>query len=680
VKKILIVGEHPISTSGNGGMMHSILSDIDYEKYEVTCFALESTPAEPHALFNKSFPFSLIPAMQQHDRFGHEKLSKILKWSDIDILITLGIDIWEYYNMLDGINRFVKNKGIKWISIFPYDLQTVRDDWVNWIKMYDYPCVYSQYGYDILEDHIPNIRYFRPPLQGSDVWRRFGDKERLENRRKYFPFATDDTFMFGYVGANQVRKDPQKVVKAFSIVKNELSDRDIRLYLHCGLDDPYNLKQYSIDCGLNKSDLFAREQSSKSTIEGIVKVYNSIDCLVNSSLQEGLSWTLIEAMLCGTPFIASYTTAQKEILDKVGIPVKCEEHTYMPLAGIRGPSFIDAKCCVAEDLAEAMIEIVSNDSKRKEMSIKGLEVGKEWLAGVSDINVLLEEACFDEGLKVSPVIDSVLFAQHSSAGDVLMTTQCFKGIKEKHPNLSLIYMTQEIYMNIVERNPYLDEIIPWDESKLKRKYKVVYNPHGEKILPGRFNTLDTKLYSMYPYFCKVDPDDMFIYTGDTDPKVMKMINGLGNFVVVHTSGGAKSRIYKHMNLVVKDIKDYKIVQVGAGEDLACQEVDLDLRGKLSWREAAYVMSKAKVSVVIDSYLAHLAGAVYTPSVILFGPAPSRVVGPRSDKVKMICIEPNHLDVCPQMGFCYGGECSSPCINTISPTKVRKELLSLLAEA
>ena len=67
-----------------------------------------------------------------------------------------------------------------------------------------------------------------------------------------------------------------------------------------------------------------------------------------------------------------------------------------------------------------------------------------------------------------------------------------------------------------------------------------------------------------------------------------------------------------------------------------------------------------------------------PAVTLFGPAPARVTSPRSDRAETVFLEPNHLDVCPQMGFCYGNECGSPCINTISPIKVKKALLDLLS--
>jgi ADP-heptose:LPS heptosyltransferase len=39
-------------------------------------------------------------------------------------------------------------------------------------------------------------------------------------------------------------------------------------------------------------------------------------------------------------------------------------------------------------------------------------------------------------------MSAILFGQHSAAGDVFMTTKALPGIKERHPGLPLVYMTQ----------------------------------------------------------------------------------------------------------------------------------------------------------------------------------------------------------------------------------------------
>jgi len=154
-----------------------------------------------------------------------------------------------------------------------------------------------------------------------------------------------------------------------------------------------------------------------------------------------------------------------------------------------GKSEVESKACKVKDIKNAILKVAVDPDLRKQMSVKGIERAGQWLEGVGNINDLLDATA---KVKVRSKIQKVLFAQHSSAGDVLMTTQCFKGIKERHPNMDLVYMTQRVYQDIVEGNPYVDEIIDWDE-RLLRRYQVIYNPHGEHILKGGFNNLDVTL-------------------------------------------------------------------------------------------------------------------------------------------------------------------------------------------
>jgi ADP-heptose:LPS heptosyltransferase len=135
-----------------------------------------------------------------------------------------------------------------------------------------------------------------------------------------------------------------------------------------------------------------------------------------------------------------------------------------------------------------------------------------------------------------------------------------------------------------------------------------------------------------------------------------------------------------MGMALKDL-GIPIVQIGGAEDLVCQGADVDLRGKLTWRESAWVMKNARAAVVIDSFPSHLAGALAVPVVVLYGPAPARVTGPRGDPEKIINLEPNKLDVCPNLTNCWGiqdqQKCRTPCINTITPMRIRRALKELL---
>jgi hypothetical protein len=338
------------------------------------------------------------------------------------------------------------------------------------------------------------------------------------------------------------------------------------------------------------------------------------------------------------------------------------------------------------DIADAMIQMYEDENLRNTCKRRGIYKGKEWVNGASNICGLLDEVCDSaiKNIKISQEktkINEVLFVQHSSAGDVLMTTQCFKGIKEKHPGLKLNYMTQKGYHDILKGNLYIDNVLDWD-PKIIDKYDIVYNPHGEKILPGGWNNLDIKLHYMYPYFCKVQPDLVNI-------KVINPNIDIPNeYIVLHTTGASEYREYKYMHKVIKGM-NYNFIQIGGEYDKRVGVIDLC--GKLTFNQTAFILQKAKACVCIDSFPAHLAGALGVPSVVLFGPAPARVTGPRFQKDEnrvykdtyLIELQPSMLDVCSVLSHCWGtpkqtnNKCLTPCINTISPKTIRKSLESIL---
>jgi len=671
--KILFVGEHPLGSTGNSLMLAAILSQVNTEKYEICCFVKGN--ANPTNIAFQPLPFTTIDA---GDDWGHIKLLSIINQLDFNILCMVGIDIWRYAQIFEQIAQARERKGFKWISIFPYDLQEIREDWLELIQMVDVPCVYSQYGKNLLQNHIPNIQYFRPPLFRSELYKPFSLEERKRARAETFPTISQDQILFGFIGINQIRKDPQRLIKAFLQAKKE--NPNIVLYLHTSLENGvFNLRQIGKDYGAKTGDIVAKKDFDYPPKE-MMKIYNAIDCLVNCSMQEGLSWTVIDAMLCGTPVIGSETTAQTELIKDVGILVPCHELSYIPLSSKSGNTWIEAKACKVRDIKNAILKVAKSKTLREKMSEEGLQKAGKWLAGVSDINEILENPIKPvPKVVVKPKINKILFMQHSSAGDVLMTTQCFKGIKEKHPNMKLVFMTQKQFQDIVKGNPYIDEIINWD-LKISQNYEIIYNPHGEKILPGGWNNLDIRLHDMYPYFCEMEEDN--IYIEQVDPEIHNMPK---DYIVVHSTGGQiEYRTYKHIDLATKRLP-FPIVQIGGALDLVCRNADFDLRSKLTWRESAWIMAHAKAAICIDSFVSHLAGAVGTPAVALFGPAPSRVTGPRDDKKRIICLEPEMLKVCPILSHCWGQpppgkhKCMSPCINSIHPAEVRRLLLHLLEE-
>ena len=694
-KKILFVGLNPFATIGNSGMMNAILGQVDTARFDITCFAADPPSVEYLPLIFKPLPFSLIPAGEPNDPQGKGRLLNILNRTPIDVLVFVGLDIWEYVDIFKDIIEARKNRGFKWAWIFPYDLQTVRADWVDWINQLDCPCVYSKYGENLLKDHVPNIQYFRPPIRYSDIWKPMSEQERAAVKKRVFPTVPDNAFLFGFIGVNQFRKDPQGHIKAFSIARRR--NTDLYIFMHTDFSSGvFNLRQAGLDYGLTDNTLLKKpDDRHRYSVDSMPQLYNSFDCLVNCSLQEGLSWTPLEAMLCGTPVIASESTAHIELVGGAGKLVPCETDAFLPTRTVGGPSFIDAKKCRPEDIAAAMLEVAEDKAMQKGMGIRGRDRAEEWLAGVSDINDLLDKACLTETIivKAEDKIEAVLFVQHSAAGDVFMTTRCFKGIKERY-GLPLHYMTQSKYTDILVNNPYIDEIIPWDESE-SVKYRFVVNPHGERIAPGHWGrNCNAILSSFYYYILNVEPDDFYIELKEPaySDGSMLFLEHQGELVfhdeefhtiteckpiaILHTTGGdSHFRTYKYMKDVHEGIKDrYTTIQLGGPSDYPAW-ADIDLRGKLSFRETAWIMSKASIAVTVDSFISHLAGALGVSQVCLFGSGNYVVVKPNQVSGKLICLSPDYISTCIGLGPCSASvrECPAPCTGSHDPKDILKSI-------
>ena len=684
LKRVLFVGEHPFGVTGNSHMLRAILDALDYDnqKLYVTCFVNDHVNVNVGDFDEKPLPYKVIYAtdLNGNDQWGVNKLVSTLSATRYDLVFFIGIDIWRYSQVFNSLDSIRQQTSVKYAALFPYDLQYIREDWIEWINFFDFKYVYSKYGESILKDAVPDIQYYRPSV--FDKLSVLPEADRLNSKRAVAIEDPDDVFLFGYIGANQVRKDPQVILKAFSSIWS--SCPKARLYMHTDLIGVNNLRQYAKDCGIMVGRLLSKQEGSVLANDQMTIIYNALDCLLLCSFQEGLSWTPIEAMACGVPCILSDSTSHKELKRNSNVTlIETKYPTYLPIVTKTGISNIDVYKCRAEDIAKEMKAIYDEyymDKVFYAARVKdAVEFYDDWQKGSTDPNAVIE-SMFSRIRTPAPTAmkkDEVLFVQHSSAGDVLMTTQCFKGITERHKGKKFVYMTQKRFQGVVEGNPYIDEIIDYNVPMIE-DYLVVYNPHGQKILPGGWNNLDVTLHSMYPYFCKVTADKPCIIWKIPDDEIMVQLGS--PYVVVNTSGASKYRIYKHMDKVMSGV-GHVAVQIGDTSDLCCKGA-IDLRGKLSWQESAFVVAHAKAVVAVDSFCAHLAGAAETPAVVLFGPAPARVTKPRfDDPKKLICLEPNKLDVCPITSNCYGNPaknvCTSPCINTINPLTVKQALLTLL---
>ena len=235
MNKVLLVGENPTGPTGNGLFLRSILPQIDVTVADVSVFCPFSDYTPDLSVSNS---LRIIPSddLKRQDLWGTQKLLAILDSNELDFVVFVGIDIWRYIEIIPHIKQIQQKRKFRLIHIFPYDLQYLDNEFVQYANLMDIPCVYSQYGFDMLKDHVPNLRYFRPSMYDRELFYPYDEEKRQEVRSVIFPTVSPDTFIFGFIGPNQIRKDPQKLIKAFSLLKDKI-DKKMVLYMHTNFKD-----------------------------------------------------------------------------------------------------------------------------------------------------------------------------------------------------------------------------------------------------------------------------------------------------------------------------------------------------------------------------------------------------------------------------------------------------------
>lgn len=399
-ERILFVGQHPDAYTGNGNMLYACLQQVDREKYDICAFVQGETPVElMKDPFSKedSDPCTYISAQSGNDIWGKQKLINLLHSLDIDQLVFVGIDIWRYTDIFDHIEKIKAKREFVWKVIVPYDLTHVRDDWVQWLNRPDYVFVYSKYGYEMLKKHVKNLSYFRPTVRDKNLYLPEREEDRKTRQKQLFPDITDDVTVFGFIGANQIRKNILKMLRGFSLAlrerKKQTGKEDMILYMHMDtVKGVFNVEQIAKDIELPDAVLRHNGQSRKFFPREIAVMYRAFDVHLLFSMQEGLSWTVIESKLAGTPSIISNTTAHLDYYIKSNGIIHCVPDTedMLPLMTESGPAYVRTESCSSKAICNSILQYMAIKNKKK-LREDAANFGAVWCSTSDDISKVLEQ-------------------------------------------------------------------------------------------------------------------------------------------------------------------------------------------------------------------------------------------------------------------------------------------------
>lgn len=125
-------------------------------------------------------------------------------------------------------------------------------------------------------------------------------------------------FVIGSVYRNQPRKQPDKLIKGFSVFHKKRPDSV--LYLHT---DPYDMSAIfdtvtlARQWGVADSVFFTGMRFNEGiSVKELNEYYNTLDCHLLSTSGEGFGIPTVEAMSCGIPSCTTdYTTTKELVLD-----------------------------------------------------------------------------------------------------------------------------------------------------------------------------------------------------------------------------------------------------------------------------------------------------------------------------------------------------------------------------
>jgi lipopolysaccharide heptosyltransferase II len=333
----------------------------------------------------------------------------------------------------------------------------------------------------------------------------------------------------------------------------------------------------------------------------------------------------------------------------------------------------------------------------------------------------------------------VLIIRLSSIGDILLTTPFIRQVHRRFPGADIEFVVKSKFKELITFNPHINKIHSLDGSskhalrKLKRdlkkiKYDYIFDLHNNyrsiflrtglscnykgiirkdkvrqafllyfklnfyknpKSIPQRY--LETGLKSgvrddnlgLELYWTKEISDMTNSILADLD------INQAKNFICLAPGAGFFTKRWpifyfaQLVDLIRSELKA-KVVVLGGEEDknvtaeLSRSSDVYNLSGKINLLESAAIISKSSALVSNDTGLMHLAAAVNTPMVAIFGSSvvewgfrPFRVAHTLIEEKELKCRPCSHIgrNSCPKKHF--------KCMLNISPERVFKELNLLL---
>lgn len=321
--------------------------------------------------------------------------------------------------------------------------------------------------------------------------------------------------------------------------------------------------------------------------------------------------------------------------------------------------------------------------------------------------------------------------QTAFPGDVVLSTPVFEALKDRFPGCETVAMIRPESVVLIENNPYIDRVISFD------KYGADKGLSGLIRTGARLKGCDKAIIiqrhlrsAIVAYLARIpirigysNSSARFLYTdraeyhankhevlrcldligiGDIGKRYRPRIflddeakrkaedllgsAGIGNdFAVVAPGSIWPTKRYPYFPGLIHMINEeisLPVVLIGGESDVqlastiaeSCKKRPHDLTGVTNFLESAAVISRAKLAVTNDSAPAHIAAAVDTPVVAIFGPTVQDFgFSPYSEKSSVVDIGELYCRPCTTHGSDRCPQKHFRCMIELQPVKIIEAL-------
>lgn len=242
-------------------------------------------------------------------------------------------------------------------------------------------------------------------------------------------------------------------------------------------------------------------------------------------------------------------------------------------------------------------------------------------------------------------------------GDLILSTPVIAALRKKFPESKIIvYGTSKSYQEIFYHNPHIDRVTgtsflsdPVAYTRFYLKWGRFYSFHYGRVFPTLFYNSPAQdiIAEVFDLQLKDRKIQLFLNSQE-EQEASAIMRAHHHPVIIHTTALTtknKNWTTAKWNELIRSMPNHTFVQIGLKSEPALEGV-VDLRGKVTFRQAMGLIKYAQSFVGVDSAFSHVTNAFDIPGVILFGPSVPGIWG-----------HPNNINI-------YKDLHCSPCIDLL----------------